>query len=304
MIVIGPIRSLRGAPLSKPRGLGEETRRLWEILCLATNKFFRIDGAQWAGAFAFNAFFSLFPLVILSVTIASAFIDRDRAGQEIIAYMESYIPITGEMQRHIFQTISGVIKARRQAGAVALLIMVWVALQSFTTLICATNRAWGIAEYKWWRLPLKSLIFLTVTVCMVLLGIGVPVLVTIAKDWFFPVNDLSSWVYAMVSFFIPLLVVFISLSLFYSLAPRRPTRFAEVWAVALGATVLLQLAESLFVIYLKKFATLNAVYGAFGGIMALMLWIYLSGCIFIFGACLCAAQAAGHSAPEETIITN
>ena len=27
----------------------------------------------------------------------------------------------------------------------------------------------------------------------------------------------------------------------------------------------------------------NAVYGTFGGIMALLLWIYLSGCIFIFG---------------------
>jgi len=68
---------------------------------------------------------------------------------------------------------------------------------------------------------------------------------------------------------------------------------------ALCATVLLQAADSLFVIYLKYFATLNAVYGAFGGIMALLLWIYLSGCIFIFGACLCAAQAEGRSAPAE-----
>jgi uncharacterized BrkB/YihY/UPF0761 family membrane protein len=47
------------------------------------------------------------------------------------------------------------------------------------------------------------------------------------------------------------------------------------------------------VIYLKNFATLNAVYGAFGGTMALLLWIYLSGCIIIFGACLCAARAEG-----------
>ena len=51
------------------------------------------------------------------------------------------------------------------------------------------------------------------------------------------------------------------------------------------------MAESLFLIYLKDLATLNAVYGAFGGIMALLLWIYQSGCIFIFGACLCAALA-------------
>ncbi len=36
---------------------------------------------------------------------------------------------------------------------------------------------------------------------------------------------------------------------------------------------------------------LNAIYGAFGRIKALLPWIYLYGCIFIFGACLCAAQA-------------
>jgi Ca2+-transporting ATPase len=62
----------------------------------------------------------------------------------------------------------------------------------------------------------------------------------------------------------------------------------------------LQAAESLFVIYLKDFATLNAVYGGLGGIMALLLWIYLSGCILIFGTCLCAAQAEGRASPAET----
>jgi Ca2+-transporting ATPase len=62
----------------------------------------------------------------------------------------------------------------------------------------------------------------------------------------------------------------------------------------------MQAAESLFEIYLKNFATLNAVYGAFGGIMALQLWIYLSGCIFIFGACLCGVQVEGYSAPAAT----
>lgn len=44
---------------------------------------------------------------------------------------------------------------------------------------------------------------------------------------------------------------------------------------------------------------MNALYGAFGGIMALLLWIYLSGCVFIFGACLCAAQAEMRSEPAS-----
>jgi Ca2+-transporting ATPase len=49
--------------------------------------------------------------------------------------------------------------------------------------------------------------------------------------------------------------------------------------------------KSLFMIYLKELTTLNAVQGVFGGIMAMLLWIYQSGAIFIFGACLCAPQA-------------
>ncbi|MBF0301220.1 MAG: YihY/virulence factor BrkB family protein, partial [Oligoflexia bacterium] len=56
-------------------------------------------------------------------------------------------------------------------------------------------------------------------------------------------------------------------------------------------TALFVTSESLFVIYIEKFATLNAIYGAFGGIIALLLWMYLVGCIFIFGACLCAFQS-------------
>jgi hypothetical protein len=42
----------------------------------------QIDGAQWAAAFAFHAFFSLFPMMVLLVTIASYFVDGDRAGKE------------------------------------------------------------------------------------------------------------------------------------------------------------------------------------------------------------------------------
>jgi len=290
---------MRRSQMNRTSRLNQKTRRAWAILSLAVKNFFRIDGAQWAGAFAFNAFFSLFPLMILLVTIASFFVDRDQAGIEVIAYMENYVPISGEMQSHIFQTIAGVIKARGQAGMIAFLILLWVVLQCFITLICAINFAWGTAVNNWWRLPLKSLVLLAITAGAFLLGMAVPVTANMAKDWLLPANDFSPRVYALGSFFIPLLVVFLSLSLFYWLAPRRPTRFAEVWAAALCATALLLATESLFVMYLKNFATLNAVYGAFGGIMALLLWIYLSGCIFIFGACLCAAQAEGRSSPAK-----
>ncbi|WP_157200552.1 HAD-IC family P-type ATPase [Methylomonas lenta] len=265
--------------------------RVWNTVCLAVNKFSQINGAQSVAAFTHYAFLSLFPLIVLIVTIASVFINQAQANQAVISYIENYVPITGEMQSYIFGTISGVIKARGQASAVAFLMLIWAAMGFFATLIRTTNQAWCTETANWWRLPFKSLGFLLILVSLVLLGVVLPALAKMAQNWLFPVHDFAAWVYGSGGYFVASLVVFFSLSLFYRLAPSRPTRFAEVWLAALCATALLQVAESLFLIYLKDFATLNAVYGAFGGIMALLLWIYLSGCIFIFGACLCAAQS-------------
>jgi Ca2+-transporting ATPase len=101
------------------------TRHVWAIVGVAAKTFSRNDGAAWAGAFAFNAFFSLFPLVVLLVTMASFFVDRDRAGAEVIAYLESYVPISGEMQEQIVDTIAGVVSAREGVGAIAVLMLLW-----------------------------------------------------------------------------------------------------------------------------------------------------------------------------------
>jgi YihY family inner membrane protein len=285
-----------------PLQLEQLSRTAWAVTHLAAKRFLRIDGTNWAGSFAFNAFFSLFPLIILFVTIASLFVDRESAGPAIVTYVEGYVPLDGEMRDRIFGAIAGVIQARQQAGIVALLILVWGALQCFLILVRVTNRAWGNEEYNWWRLPLRGITLLGVTAGAVLVGMAAPALASVGKSVLFPANDLGSWVYAMGGFVVPLLVLFLSLTLFYRLAPRRKTRFDEVWVAAVSTTVLLQLTESLFVVYLKHFAALNAVYGVFGGIMALLLWIYLSGCGFIFGACLCAAQAEVRSLSAKTAL--
>lgn len=285
------------APIKAAPNIAEQrfSTRVWRICRLALDKFSTINGAQAAAAFTHYAFFSLFPLIVLIVTLASAFIDREQVGEVVIAFIESYVPITGEMQLYIFGTISGVIKARGQAGTIAFLMLIWAAMGFFATLIRTTNWAWGTETGNWWQLPFKSLGFLVIMVSLVILGATLPVLVKMTQNWLFPLRDFSTWLYALGSYFAASLVVFLSLSLFYQLAPNRPTRFAEVWIAALCSTALLQSAESVFLIYLNDFATLNAVYGAFGGIMALQLCIYLSGCIFIFGACLCAAQAESRS---------
>lgn len=269
----------------------QKIRKAWAILILSAKKFSRIDGVEWAGAFAFNAFFSLFPLVILLVSIVSSFIDRDTAVNTIIGYIKNYVPITGEMKRYVFDTIDGVIKERNQAGVIASLFLIWVTIQCFTTLIIATVNAWGVKAYSWWRIVVKSLLFLGISALAISIGIALPALIKIINEWLFPSYEFRSWVIDVGKYLFPMVIIFFGISQFYRLAPNRETKFSEIWIAALLVTVLIRGAISLFGVYLSNFSTLNAVYGAFGGIMALLLWIYLSGCFFIFGACLSAVQA-------------
>lgn len=267
------------------------TKHIIGIFYFATEKFFLIDGAQRAAAFAFFAFLSLFPLIILFVTIASAFSNPDRASQYVFAYIGNYIPLNEEMKIHIFNTIYGVVKTHKQVGLIAFVGLVWGSMQFLSALIRATNRVWESTVFRWWKLPLKSLALLGLLLNAIFLGIMTPILAKMTEEWLFPSNVFFASVYKLSAFFIPLLVLFFSLSLFYKFAPHRRIRFAHTWPSALFVTILFLAVQSLFVFFLKHFFKFNAVYGTFGEIIAFLLWIYLSGCIFIFGACLCA----GHS---------
>lgn len=267
------------------------TRKALATLKLAFHKFIRIDGGQRAAAFAYSAFFALFPLMLLLVTLASFIFDRATAGAVVVTYAEKYVPISAGMQDRVFGTILHVASARGKAGITAFVMLIWAATQFFTTIVHATNRAWGTEGHSWWKRPFKSLTLLGIMAGAVLSGIAMGLLGKMARS-IFHANVFFPMAYSLWAYFLPWVVLFIGLTLFYMLAPRRRTLFREVWPSALFATALLHAAQSLFVLYLKHSSDINAVYGGFGGIIALMLWIYVSGVIFIFCACLCSAQAA------------
>lgn len=270
---------------------GNRFPRLRRTARLAFVKFLEIDGTQRAAAFAYHAFFSLFPLIILFVTLGSVFFDREAATNKVIGYVEKYVPLQPKMEQQVFDTIAGVIEARGQVGAVATIVLLWGSLQFFKSLVRATSRAWGTEMHNWWQMPLKSLALLVVLASALLLGIGVPVAANLAEKWLPSLHGVVGVLTSTAIAAVPMLLVFYGLALFYRLAPRRDTTFSEVWLAAAIATVLLRVVETLFSLYLRNFGNFNLVYGTFGGIMAFMLWIYLSGSIVVLGACIAAAQA-------------
>jgi len=270
-------------------------------------KFDETDGEQRAASFAYYAFFALFPLTVFLITVFTKFLGNElQATSRIQEAVGNFLPVENASSQ-IIKTIEGVVKSRGKAGFIAFCVLAWSALRFFQALVRGVNRAWGTKEYSWWRLPIKNLAMTGILASALLLGILVPAALDWIEyffDYFSKIAGLDSTFSKQLSFatqlfyvvieilrmLVPPLVLFYGFAMFYKFAPQRKTTFAEVWRAALFVTVGLNILKQGFVLYTRHIGNFNALYGTLGSIVAILMWIYLSGSLIILGGCLCAAR--------------
>ena len=269
--------------------------RVWRVLWLTLLKYSAIDGEQRAASFAYYAFFALFPLMLLLIAIGSYFFNPVTVSATVLEAVNHYVLVETSKQDLVSRTIRGVVRARRGVGSFALLSLLWSSLRFFQSLVRGVNRAWGTHEYTWWRLPIQNLLMVIVVASALLVGVLAPTILdsieNLVKLKLTFGLDLIALGIRFVRFLVPTAVLFYGFSMFYMLAPRRRTTFREVWGGALAVSLLLQLLQFLFILFAKKVAPFNAVYGAFGSVIAVLTWVYLTGSVIILGGCFCAALA-------------
>jgi YihY family inner membrane protein len=261
--------------------------RTWTNLVRAIARYGEVNGEQCAASFAYYAFFSLFPLILLVVAIGTLFVsDREQAARRLVIQIEAYMPLQQGDRDVVMNTVEGVIRHGWGAGILGFLTLVWSSLRFFQALVLGINRAWGAKDYDWWRLPLRNLLMIGIVLSAVLLGVLAPLVLTKTLEF---IRWNQDWLTGIFTSLLPTLILFYCLLMFYRFAPRgRSATFKQVWPAALFAALALKFCQQLFGIYLTQFISFNPVYGVFGTIMALLFWIYLSGVIVIFGGCIAA----------------
>lgn len=278
-------------------------KKTWRILCHTIRIYGEIDVEQRAAAFGYYALFSLVPLVALLFAFGSPIFSR----QEVFHTLRHIAPLGQEELNFLWQLVERMEKARGSVSAVSIVILLWASLRFFQALVCGVNRAWHSIEIRWWEGPLKNLAMVATLASAVILGILAPVVLQAArniaysletlllKSYFsrlYPHIDLH-FVFSIVDlgrYVLSTGVLFYAFCMLYMLAPRRRVLFSQVWLPALLVTIFVQLSQILFVNYLHHFINYNYVYGALGGLMFLLMWIYFCGLAILGGGCMCAAQ--------------
>jgi hypothetical protein len=79
-------------------------------------------------------------------------------------------------------------------------------------------------------------------------------------------------------------LVSVAIAMIYYFAPDAEQDWIWITPGSIMATILWLLVSLAFKFYVTNFASYNATYGAIGGVIILMLWMYVSSLAILFGA--------------------
>lgn len=237
-----------------------------------------------AAAIAFWAFFSIFPLLIGILALAGYFLRSAELQARIFEIVIEMFPGSASL---IQDNLDAVVEYRGTMSLVGIGGLLWTASKGFGAITRAVNRAIGAQRTHHFLLSKVRYFSMAVAVSvMAIVSIGItlvleivietPLVARLGIDGL-EISRLKSW---GLSF----LLIFLTFGLIYKLAPYVETRWRDVVRGALLAAVLFELLKAAFVLYLDRVAHFEAVYGSLSSIIVMLLWLYLSALILVFGA--------------------
>lgn len=251
------------------------------------------DAALHAAALAYYTIFSLAPLLILSLAMATQVFTQAAVEGKIVTAIENTV---GESVAIVIQDIivnSGNITSGGIAPAITVLVLLYGASTVFLQLRSSLNAMWGVvprAENVSQSLivtlksRLLSALFALLVGCLVLASLLLNTLWTAiprqyVERWLAPIKDFEPLLYLLAS---PLIFMLIFALVFKSL-PKAKIRWRDVWLGSAVTALLFWLGGYLVGLYLG-YSSWTSVYGPAGSLIALLIWVYYSAWIFLFGA--------------------
>ena len=263
--------------------LDDRTHGWLGILTGATREALKPDSAITAAAIAYFALLSLFPLILLSISIASFNLGLLMDQQLIIQKLEFIAPALGQL---LGENIDEIIQARGPVSSVALVSLVWSASTIFYTLTQTLYGIWGNKRRRpvWKRRGLAILFVLTFVGPALFLASFAGSLIANLRTWLpDPVIPIGGGISFAVAIFLDVALFLV----LYMMLPHGASGWREVLPGAIGAGLLWELAKKAFLFFVSTYLSVsNLVYGSVAAIIAFLVWAYLSGIIFLFGAFL------------------
>ncbi|MGE0067835.1 MAG: YihY/virulence factor BrkB family protein [Solirubrobacterales bacterium] len=261
----------------------------WATLKRTATEFQEDNLSDWAAALTYYGLLSLFPALIAVVSLLGLFGDPTTTTRSLTEIITELGPESAA--RTFSGPIESITESRGTAGlafVLGLALALWSASGYDGAFMRASNVIYETPEGRpFWKLrPLQVAVTLAMILMMVVLALGLvatgPILDAIAgpiglSDTAVTIWSIAKWP-AMAAIFLAMVAV-----LYYASPNVRLRGFRWVTAGSLVAIAVWIAASALFAFYVANFGSYDKTYGTLGGLIALLVWFWISNLAILFG---------------------
>ena len=255
----------------------------------AVAEFQRDDAPGLAGQLAYYLILAIFPFILFLVSLMGTFSSEELANN-VLEYFAQVLP--GPVYEMVNSYMSDVLYGRNPAPGLlsfGILGTIWAASGAFSALINALNRAYDAQETRpFWKVKGISVLMTLGLSILILVGVllmvaGPPIGRAVADV--FGLGDLFTLAWNVVRWPVALLFLVTVVALLYYFAPDVDQPFRWITPGGFIGVALWVLASVVFRLYVSSdFNTYNKTYGSIGTVIILLLYLYISSLVVLFGA--------------------
>lgn len=260
--------------------------------------FFNDDSFLYAASIAFSTIFSLPAIIIIALSIGSAFYERDLVQQELINQIGALIgrESIDQIEKIILNATYDM--SSNLARVIGIATLVFSATTVFVSLQTSLNNMWGIKpkpEKGWVKYIINRLLSFAVVISfgfVLLVSLIIDtILVLVQNKVNIVVDGLTPYLVTGVNLVVSLGIITLIFALLFKILPDARIQWRDVRVGAFITTILFTLGKYLIGVYLGN-SSINSAYGAAGSFVVILIWVYYSTLIFLFGAEFTSVYAA------------
>jgi membrane protein len=267
-------------------------------------ELYNSEGLTHAASIAYYALLSLFPFLLLVLSILGSVTADSDARDAVIGFVFEYFPrqfdfMTGQLDAFRGQTF--------QLGVGGLLALTWASLGVFNAVSSAIDHAWGVERRRSFLMHrLMSFLMMVSAGGVFILALILASLARVAEtNWFWGFLSRSpwlAWLSTVTANHGATILLIVCVALLFYFIPNTKMRFRWVWPGAIVTGLLWRGALSGFSWYARDLAAWNAIHGSITTVVVFLFWVYISAVILLYGVEMTAAyarlQAAAVKHPE------
>ena len=306
---IGPDIDEERAPQS-PTDLHQ--RSLRAALKRAVREFREDNLLDWAAALTYYSILAIFPAILALISFFGLL--GPSATQTLLDNLRQIAP--GPAQEIFTDAIRNLQSNQGAAGVlffVGLGVAMWSASGYVGGFMRASNDIWDVEEGRpiWKTLPTRLLTTLVLLIMLAAVTVAVAFTGPLAEQAgkLLGVKDSAVTVWDIAKWPLILVVVMMMFAILYWAAPNvKHPKFRWVSPGGVVGVILWIVASGAFALYVANFASYNKTYGALGGVIVFLVWLWITNIAVLLGAELDAelererAIEAGHPEDEEPFL--